>query len=339
MYKRQAQGVRIAVGTSIGAALAPHDGSDIDALLNHADLALYAAKSAGRGGFRFFEAQMAAQTRRRLGVEQALRDALAQHALRLEFQPQIDLARWQVTGFEALLRWQHPQLGEVQPAEFVPVAEEAGLIQAIGEWVLDEACRHAAQWPAQLKLAVNVSPVQTLSQDLVRTALDALDRHGVAPDRLELEITESVFLRETPATMRTLHALRDAGMHIVLDDFGIGYSSLAYVRRFPFDALKIDRSFVRELLTRRDARAIVRTVVQLAQSLHMKTVAEGVEQPEHAGVLARYGCEAMQGFLVAAPMPPHEISAFLRAWPHLPRPAAEEAPGTDLLPLQEPALP
>ena len=334
-----AQGVRIAVGTSIGAALAPHDGSDIDALLNHADLALYAAKSAGRGGFRFFEAQMAAQTRRRLGVEQALRDALAQHALRLEFQPQIDLARWQVTGFEALLRWQHPQLGEVQPAEFVPVAEEAGLIQAIGEWVLDEACRHAAQWPAQLKLAVNVSPVQTLSQDLVRTALDALDRHGVAPDRLELEITESVFLRETPATMRTLHALRDAGMHIVLDDFGIGYSSLAYVRRFPFDALKIDRSFVRELLTRRDARAIVRTVVQLAQSLHMKTVAEGVEQPEHAGVLARYGCEAMQGFLVAAPMPPHEIAAFLRAWPHLPRPAAEEAPGTDLLPLQEPALP
>jgi len=331
------QGARVTVGTSIGAALAPHDGQDLDALLKHADLALYAAKSAGRGGFRFFESQMAAQTRRRLAIEQALRDALAQRTLTLQFQPQIDLARWQITGFEALLRWQHPQLGDVPPAEFVPVAEEAGLIQAIGQWVLDEACRHAALWPEELKVAVNVSPVQALSQDLVRTALSALQRHGLAPDRLELEITESVFLHETPATMQTLQALRGAGVHIVLDDFGIGYSSLAYVRRFPFDALKIDRSFVRELLTRRDARAIVRMVVHLAHSLRMRTVAEGVEQPEHASVLARYGCDAMQGFLVAAPMAPEAIGAFLRTWPNRPRPSLDEPTATDLLPLQEPA--
>lgn len=333
------QGVRITVGTSIGAAVAPHDGHDIDSLLNHADLALYAAKSAGRGGFRFFEASMAAQTRRRLGVEQALRDALAQGGLTLQFQPQIDLARWRITGFEALLRWVDPELGEVPPAEFVPVAEEAGLIGAIGEWVLNEACRQAAHWPAELKLAVNVSPVQALSPDLVRTALAALQRHGIAPQRLELEITESVFLRETPATMQTLHALREAGMRIVLDDFGTGFSSLAYVRRFPFDALKIDRSFVRELLLRRDARAIVRMVVHLAHTLRMRTVAEGVEQPAHAAVLARYGCDAMQGFLAARPMAPEAIAAFLRAWPSQPRPLLDDAPQTDTMPLHEGALP
>jgi len=278
---------------------------------------------------------MAARTHRRLAIEQALRDALAQRSLSLQFQPQVDLARWQVTGFEALLRWEHPQLGVVPPAEFVPVAEEAGLIPAIGAWVFHEACRHAASWPHDLKLAINVSPVQTLSSDLARSAQAALRLHGLAPERLELEITESVFLRETPATMQTLRALHEAGVRIVLDDFGTGYSSLAYVRRFPFDALKIDRSFVHELLTRRDARAIVRMVVQLANSLRMKTVAEGVEEPAQAAVLARYGCDAVQGFFVARPMAAESIAAFLHDWPRQTRPSLDDdAPQTHALPLE-----
>jgi predicted signal transduction protein with EAL and GGDEF domain len=228
------QGTRIAVRSSIGVALAPRDGGDIDTLLNNADLALYAAKTAGRGEFRFFAPQMATQARRRLVIEQALRDALARNELSLAFQPIVDLADWQVTGFEALLRWRHPELGEVAPAEFVPVAEVAGMIQAIGEWVLDEACRQAAGWPGALTVSVNVSPVQAMSPDLPRTVCAALQRSGLAAQRLELEITESLFLHETQATTQVLRALHAAGLRIALDDFGTGYSSLAYLRRFPF---------------------------------------------------------------------------------------------------------
>jgi diguanylate cyclase (GGDEF)-like protein/PAS domain S-box-containing protein len=310
----QVLGASVAVRTSIGIAMAPQDGNDIDQLLNNADLALYAAKSAGRGEFRFFAPQMAALTRRRLVIEQALRDALARGELSLAFQPQVDLASSRVTGFEALLRWQHAELGDVAPAEFIPVAEEAGLIGAIGRWVLNEACRQAAGWPAPLTVAVNVSPVQAMSQDLCRLAQEALKASELAAGRLELEITESVFLNETQATMRVLHALRQAGLRVALDDFGTGYSSLAYLRRFPFDTLKIDRSFVRELMQRRDARAIVKMIVGLAQTLNMKTLAEGVEEPAQAAALREHGCSAIQGFLVARPMSAAEVPAFLAAW-------------------------
>ncbi|MBL8306453.1 MAG: EAL domain-containing protein, partial [Rubrivivax sp.] len=310
----EVQGSRVTVRASIGIAMADTDGPDLDTLLNHADLALYAAKTAGRGEFRFFAPQMAALTRRRLLLEQALRDALVRGELSLHYQPVVQLAEARVIGFEALLRWQHPELGEVPPGEFVPVAEEAGMIQDIGRWALGEACREAARWPEGLTVSVNVSPVQAMSADLCAAATQALADSGLAAGRLELEITESIFLHETQATMQVLHTLHRAGMRIALDDFGTGYSSLAYLRRFPFDTLKIDRSFVRELAGRRDARAIVRMIVGLARTLHMSVVAEGVENEAQAALLRRYGCDALQGFLAAPPMPADAVPGFLAAW-------------------------
>ncbi len=338
----EVQGSRVTVRSSIGVALSPQDGHDIDTLLNQADMALYAAKAAGRGDLRYFTPQMAATARRRQAVEQGLRHAVARGELALAFQPQVSLPERQVVGFEALLRWHHPDLGNVTPGEFIPVAEETGLIAAIGAWVLNEACRHASTWPGGLRVSVNVSAVQAMSQDLCSLALDTLNAHGMAPQRLELEITESIFLNEAQATMDKLHALRHAGLRVALDDFGTGYSSLSYLRRFPFDTLKIDRSFVHELMTRRDARAIVRMIGGLARTLHIKTVAEGVEEPAQAHLLEKYGCSALQGHLVARPMPAGEVHAFLRAWPRMPRwDQAEDAqgrrapapPATDTMPL------
>jgi diguanylate cyclase (GGDEF)-like protein len=327
----EVQGARLAIRASIGVALAPRDGSDIDALLNHADLALYAAKSAGRGEFRLFVPHMAALTRRRLLIEQALRGALERGELSLAYQPQVDLTDWRVTGFEALLRWHHAELGDVPPDEFVPVAEEAGLIQDFGRWALQQACREAQRWPAELSVSVNVSAVQAMSPDLCQVALDALHDSGLAPHRLELEITETTFINEAEVTMSNLRALHDAGMRIALDDFGIGYSSLAYLRRFPFDTLKIDRSFVRDLRHQRDLRAIVRMIVALATTLNMRTVAEGVEEPAEVEVLGRYGCHMVQGYLVARPMPAHHVAGFLAGWGAPRHPDGPEALSTDLL--------
>ncbi len=308
------QGARIVVRASIGIVLAPDDGDDIDTLLGHADLALYAAKSGGRGEYRFFVPEMAASTRRRLRVEQALVEALPRGEMSLVFQPKVDLSTWQVTGFEALLRWRHPTLGAVPPGEFIAVAEEAGLIGEIGAWVLAEACRAAATWPDAVTVAVNVSPVQAMSQDLRATVLDALRAAGLPATRLELEITESIFLHDPKSALAQLHGLRAAGMRIALDDFGTGYSSLAYLRRFPFDTLKIDRSFIREVMQRPDARAIVKMILGLARTLGMETVAEGVEEPAQAGLLAFHGCTTMQGFLVGQPMPAAAVAGWLADW-------------------------
>ena len=313
------QGTRILVRTSVGIAIAPRDGSEIDALLNHADLALYAAKSEGRGEFRFFAPQMGAQTRRRLSIEHALRGAVARRELSLAFQPIVSLAAWQVLGFEALLRWEHPELGAVLPAEFIPVAEETGLIDEIGQWVLDEACRQAVRWPDALTVSVNVSPVQAMSQNLLQAAMSALRRHGLPAGRLELEITESVFISDVPATVEVMRSLHAAGLRIALDDFGTGYSSLAYLRRFPFDTIKIDSSFVHELMDRHDAQAIVGMIVGLARALHMRIVAEGVERPDQARALHWHGCDALQGAVLAEPMPAGEVPAFLVHWPTRPR--------------------
>jgi diguanylate cyclase (GGDEF)-like protein/PAS domain S-box-containing protein len=317
-------GARIAVRASIGVALAPRDGTDIDALLNHADLALYAAKTAGRSEVRLFEPQMAALRRRRLAVERRLKEALDRGELSLAYQPLVDLGKWRVVGFEALLRWHDAELGDVGPAEFIPVAEDSGLILAIGQWVLDRACQDAAQWPGDLTVAVNVSPVQIMSQDLHRVTQAALRDAGLAPERLELEITESIFMHEVSASMSILRSLREAGVRIALDDFGTGYSSLAYLRRFPFDTLKIDRSFVRELSVRTDLRAIVKMIIGMSHTLNMKTVAEGVEDVGQAQALDHYGCDRMQGYLVARPMPAAEIAAFLAGWDRVPRPGEEE---------------
>jgi diguanylate cyclase (GGDEF)-like protein/PAS domain S-box-containing protein len=321
----EVQGARIAIRASIGIVLAPDDAVDIDTLLSFGDLALYAAKTAGRGEFRFFTPELSATTRRRLFVEQALSEALPRGELSLAFQPQVDLQTWAVTGFEALLRWQHPTLGAVPPSEFISVAEESGLIGGIGAWVLSEACRQAATWPDSLTVSVNVSPVQAMSQDLRAVALTALRDAGLPPTRLELEITESIFLHDAKSTLDQLHGLRAAGLRIALDDFGTGYSSLAYLRRFPFDTLKIDRSFVRELMQRPDARAIVKMILTLARTLKMKTAAEGVEEPAQAGLLTHHGCTTLQGYLVARPMPAAEVAGWLASWkaePLLPRPVA-----------------
>jgi predicted signal transduction protein with EAL and GGDEF domain len=326
-------GLQIAAHASLGVALAPRDGQDVDALLGHADLALYAAKAAGRNELRFFEPQMAASTRRRVALEQALRHALARGELSLVYQPQVAVDDWRITGFEALARWHHPELGPVSPAEFIPVAEDAGLMPALGEWVLKQACEDAAAWPQALRVSVNVSPAQALGGPFVEQVLATAAHAGLPPSRLELEITETVLLRETGPTREALSALRGAGVRIALDDFGTGYSALAYLRRFAFDTLKIDRSFVRELASRGDARAIVKMILGLAHSLKMQTVAEGVEEPAHVGVLHRYGCRTMQGYLVARPMPAEEVAPFLRLWRGPPAEGRVEVPATDTMPL------
>jgi EAL domain-containing protein (putative c-di-GMP-specific phosphodiesterase class I) len=247
-------------------------------------------------------------------MERDLRDAIEQGQLSLAFQPKIDLATWRVTGFEALMRWRHPEHGNIPPVEFIPIAEDCGLIPAMGAWALNEACRCAARWPAELTLSVNLSPVQLMAQNIVGLVQEALAGSSLQASRLELEITESVFIQENRQTLRQLHALHEMGVRIALDDFGSGYSSLAYLRRFPFDTLKIDRAFVREMLVSRDARAIVRNIVALAKSLRMTTVAEGVEEPAQVQVLAREGCDQLQGFLAARPMPAEDIRNFLRNW-------------------------
>ncbi|MDE2082980.1 MAG: EAL domain-containing protein [Burkholderiales bacterium] len=310
----EVQGARVAARASVGLVMVPASASDVDAVLEQADLALYAAKASGGGGFRVFEPQMAASMRRRQRIEQALRQALAQGELSLAYQPQVDLRSRRVIGLEALLRWQHPELGAVSPAEFVPVAEEAGLIRPIGQWVLAQACRDAMQWPQTLTVSVNVSPVQAMSHDLVPVTQAALRDSGLAASRLELEITESIFMHDSEATLAVLRTLRDSGVRVALDDFGTGYSSLSYLRRFPFDTLKIDRSFVHELPSRPDTQAIVGMIAALAATLRMKIVAEGVEDAAQLRLLESYGCDAMQGYLVARPMPAHRLAGFFADW-------------------------
>ncbi len=327
------QGATISVRSSVGIAIAPRDGLQIDQLLKNADVALYEAKSVGRGSFRFFEPQMADLTRRRMVIEQSLRGALGRGEFSLRYQPQIHVNDWRVTGFEALLRWHHPVLGEVPPAEFIPVAEDAGLIMEIGSWVLRQACEQARAWPADLHVAVNVSAVQVMSQSLPAEVARVLEDTGLAPSQLELEITESVFLNETQTSMQVLHAVHAMGVRVALDDFGTGYSSLAYLRRFPFHTLKVDRSFVRELVTRRDARAIVKTVVGLARTLNMDTVAEGVEQPAQLEVLQRYGCNTVQGYFVSAALMAGDVQPFLQDWLARQQPHPTDPPQTELLPL------
>jgi len=332
------QGATVSVRSSIGIAIARGDGLQIDALLNHADLALYAAKSDGRGKFCFFAPRMAAQTRRRISIESQLRGALARGEISVVFEPQVDLVRWQVTCFEALLRWKHPELGNVPPLEFIPVAEESGLILEMGDWVMREACRQAARWPESVYVTVNVSAVQVMNDGLVERLRRILAETALAPNRLELEITESTFLSETRSTLTVLHALHKMGVRIALDDFGTGYSSLAYLRSFPFHTLKIDSAFVRELMTRKDARAIVKTIIALAATLRMDTVAEGVEEPAQVNVLERYGCKAIQGHYMARPLTGDAVPAFLLDWAQRAHPEPHFDALTEPMPLGAPRV-
>lgn len=299
---------QIVIGTSIGIAMAPTDGIDPDRLLKHADMALYRAKADGRGVYRFFEPEMDARMQVRRRLELDLRNALDHDEFELHYQPLVNLETDTISGFEALARWRHPDRGLVSPAEFIPVAEETGLIVPLGEWVVREACRAAVTWPKNVRVSVNLSPAQFRGDDLARKVFSALANSGLAPGRLELEITESALLEDNDSTLTTLHALRDMGIRIAMDDFGTGYSSLSYLRSFPFDKIKIDGSFVRDLSGSADASAIVNAVATLSQSLGMTTTAEGVETEAQRQLVKEAGYTEMQGYLFSRPRPGSEIA-------------------------------
>jgi diguanylate cyclase (GGDEF)-like protein len=294
-------GNEFAPSTSIGIAIAPQDGENGGSLLRSADLALYRAKEAGRGTYAFFEESLNERAQQRRQVEADLRLALERDEFELVYQPLFDLEHNRICSFEALLRWRHPKRGLVSPAEFVPVAEDTGLIVPLGAWVIREACLQASSWPDHVRVAVNVSAVQFHRGALNESILRALADSGLAPNRLEIEITESIFL-EGGEALRLLHGLRSLGVRIALDDFGTGYSSLSYLQSFPFDKLKIDRSFIQNLLTRDGAIAIVHAITELANTLGMETTAEGVEETAQLMELRAHGCSSVQGYLFAEPM-------------------------------------
>ncbi|MET0722594.1 MAG: EAL domain-containing protein [Tardiphaga sp.] len=304
-------GHQLSTDASIGIAVAPDDGTDLDQLLRHADLAMYGAKGDGRRNYRFFEPAMDASAKERRALEQDLRAALANGGLEIHYQPQVDISSNEVTGCEALLRWRHPERGMVSPAEFIPVAEETGLITELGEWVLLAACIEAATWPRQVKVAVNVSPVQFKSQMLALKVMQALATSGLCASRLELEITEAVLIRDDEAALAILHQLRAIGVRIALDDFGIGYSSLSYLQRFPFDKIKIDRSFIKDLSDADGSSSIVQAVVTIAGARNMVTTAEGVETRQQLALLRTLGCTQIQGWLFSIAKPAAEIRTLL----------------------------
>jgi predicted signal transduction protein with EAL and GGDEF domain len=307
----QVEGHDVTVSASIGIAMAPRDGADSDTLLKFADMALYAAKTDGRRTYRFFEAEMNARLHARRAMETDLRLAFARNEFELYYQPTIDVATARIVGFEALLRWHHPTQGVIPPGEFITLAESIGLIVPLGEWVLRQACDEAARWPGELTVAVNLSPLQFKNANLVQTVTAALAAAGLPPRRLELEITESVLLQENENNPATLHRLRDLGVRIALDDFGTGYSSLSYLRVFPFDRIKIDGSFVKELPHNIECVSIVRAMADLARGLQMATTAEGVETPEQLEALRAYGCTAAQGYLFSRPLPAADVRELL----------------------------
>jgi diguanylate cyclase (GGDEF)-like protein len=304
-------GHQLVVGVSIGISLAPEDGKNPDELLKNADLALYRAKADGRGTYRYFETGMDARAQARRILELDLRAALQRHEFEVYYQPIRDVASDEVVAFEALVRWNHSLRGLISPVNFIPLAEETGLIVQLGDWVLRQACMDATGWPDNVDVAVNLSPVQFKNPNLVSSVKAALRISGLPAHRLELEITESVLLQNSAATLAVLHELRGFGVRISLDDFGTGYSSLSYLRSFPFDKIKIDRSFVSELATRDDSMAIVRAVTSLGKSLGIVTTAEGVETEAQFELLRREGCTQAQGYLFSQPRPAAEVNTML----------------------------
>jgi diguanylate cyclase (GGDEF)-like protein/PAS domain S-box-containing protein len=306
-------GHQLSTDASIGIALAPQDGTDLDQLIKNADLAMYGAKANGRRTYRFFEPEMDASAKARLTMEQDLRQALVDGGFEIHYQPVVDLGRDEVTGCEALLRWRHPERGMISPAEFIPVAEDTGLINELGEWVLRTACFEAAAWPDHVRLAVNVSPVQLKCQTMALKIAGALAASGLSPSRLELEITEAVLIRDDETALAILHELRAIGVRIALDDFGTGYSSLSYLKRFPFDKIKIDRCFISDIAEVDGSSAIVQAVVNIAASRNMTTTAEGVETLEQKEILRALGCTEMQGYLFSAAKPGPEVRQLFGA--------------------------
>jgi diguanylate cyclase (GGDEF)-like protein len=307
----EVSGHQVIIGVSPGIAMVPADGSDPDTLLMHADIALYRAKAEGRGIYRFFAAEMDARLQERRKLELELHDALANNEFEMFYQPLIELSTNRICGFEALMRWHHPTRGLLGAPEFIWLTEEMGLIVPLGRWALLQACREAMNWPDDVRVAVNLSPVQFNNHNLIRSVTEALDASGLPAGRLDLEITESVLLRHNAENVGTLHALRALGAHIAMYDFGTGYSSLSYLRSFPFDTIKIDQSFVRDLPTDTDAAAIVRAIAAMGGSLGMAVTAEGVERAEQVTQLRDEGCTAVQGFLFSVPRPAGDIPGLL----------------------------
>jgi diguanylate cyclase (GGDEF)-like protein len=302
---------QIVVGVSIGIALAPTDATNTVDLLKAADLALFRAKADGRGTYRFFEPAMDERAQARQALERDLRKALIRDQFVIHYQPLVNLRSSRIAAFEALIRWNHPKRGMLRPFDFISIAEETALIGPIGEWVLRKACEECAEWPSDVIVAVNLSPVQVRGPDLCQTIRDALAYSGLPAHRLELEITESVFLRDQESTLETLRQLRALGVRLSMDDFGTGYSSLNYLRKFPFDKIKIDGSFVQDLWIRKDARAIIRAVTQLAKGLGIKTTAECVETQRDLDFLKRVGCTEGQGYFFSKAVPAKEVCALL----------------------------
>jgi diguanylate cyclase (GGDEF)-like protein len=304
-------GHEVTVGASIGIAIARPGEMSTENLLKSADLAMYSAKSEGRGTYRIFDPQMDAILQTRRSLERDMRTSLAQGGFELYYQPLVNLQTKRVTAFEALMRWHHKERGSVPPSEFIPVAEDMGLIVQLGEWALRQACMEAANWPDDIRVSVNLSPLQFSKGNLVSTVVSALAASGVAASRLELEITESVLLEKTERNIAILNQLRELGIRISMDDFGTGYSSIGYLRSFPFDKIKIDQSFVRDLLVDDGSLAIVRAIASLGVSFGMTTTAEGVETEEQMRCLNLEGCVEVQGYLYSKPVPTSEIAAVL----------------------------
>jgi diguanylate cyclase (GGDEF)-like protein len=300
-------GHEIVIGTSIGIASTELEPSSPDQILKQADMALYRAKADGRGTFRFFMPDMDEELQVRRAHEVDLRKGMVNNEFYLVFQPQVSLQAHEITSFEALLRWRHPERGIISPAEFIPIAEDIGLIDALSEWVIREACKTAVTWPQHIKVAVNISPIQFRNRTLLPCVRKVLKRTGLDPRRLELELTESALLQENETTLTVLHELRALGVRIALDDFGTGYSSLSYLRSFPFDKIKIDQSFVREMSTRADCMVIVRSIVQLGKDLGMSITAEGVETEEQLAQIWATGCDEAQGYLLGRPKPATDL--------------------------------
>ncbi|MBR0991548.1 EAL domain-containing protein [Bradyrhizobium japonicum] len=306
-------GHSVVIGASIGIAMAPGDGDDSEKLLKSADMALSRAKLDARGSFAFFEAALDARAQSRRKIEVELRDAIQNDVLRPYYQPLVDLQSGRITGFEALVRWPHAERGMISPAEFIPVAEDTGLINPLGGLMLRRACLDAASWPDDVRVAVNLSPLQFRSGNLLSIVTDALRHSGLPPRRLELEITETLLLEKSAQVLATLHALRALGVRISMDDFGTGYSSLSYLRSFPFDKIKIDQSFVRDLGANREAQAIIRSIVSLGKGLGVTITAEGVETEAELSCLRTEGCDEGQGFLFSKARPNAEIISLLAA--------------------------
>ncbi len=303
-------GHQLSADASIGIAMAPDDGSEIDQLIKNADLAMYEAKSSGRRAFRFFVPRMDAVAKARRELALDLRAAISKGEFELHYQPIVDVLHHTISACEALIRWKHPTKGMISPVDFIPVAEDTGLITEIGEWVLATACNEAAAWPKHIKVAVNVSPVQFKSQTLALRVMQVLASSGLSASRLELEITEAVLIRDDDAALAVLHQLREIGVRIALDDFGTGFSSLSYLQRFPFDKIKIDRSFIKDL-SAGGSSSIVQAVVTIAESRNIVTTAEGVETQQQLDLLRTLGCTQMQGWLFSAALPASEIRLML----------------------------